>query len=302
MADESLCRWRAASAIESDRPHCGAAVREVPNGTRLSEPCASAGRRLPSGHLVSVACVEGTTDRRCAQRLRQVAGQAADVLGAAHDILSVCLIGSVARGDAGPDSDIDLLVVTERKLRRSDLLMRLPPSAQDPRLSLISYSREDLTMEATSGSLFLHHVRLEGVTMHDRHRTLCDVLDIAAARAPNVSAEFDRQLRRLRLYREPERLNGEHLFALAHLYAIGKAVAIARCVALDEPVFRRSEALKAVADHHPDLADDVAAIVELEPFYDLTRDRVRGPLPFAPTNVEHKLRRVGEAIERVASV
>jgi nucleotidyltransferase-like protein len=212
----------------------------------------------------------------------------------------MCLVGSVARGDARPDSDIDLLVVAEQKMRRHDLLAKMCPAARDPRLSFISYSLEGLMAEAASGSLFLHHVRLEGVTLHDRAGMLRNALNIAASRPPDVAAEIQRQLKRLRLYREPERLNGEHLFALAHLYAIGKGIAIARCVALHEPVFVKAEALKVVAEHHPELADDVAAIVELEPFYDLTRDRPRAALPFRPTNVEHKLSRAALAIERIA--
>jgi hypothetical protein len=235
------------------------------------------------------------------QSLRQLAERAACALRDAPDILSICLLGSVARGDARPDSDIDLLIVAEHQMRRDDLLARIPLTAHDPRLSFITYSTERMRTEAASGSLFLHHVRLEGVILHDREGTLRQGLDVAAARPPNVPAEIERQLKRLRLYREPERLNGEHLFALAHFYAIGKAIAIARCVALDQPVFVKSEALRTVAHHHPEFADDVAAIIELEPFYDLTRDCPRAPLPFSPTNVEHKLARATEAIERIAS-
>src|SRR5207253_3900025 len=127
--------------------------------------------------------------------------------------------------------------------------------------------------EARDGSLFVHHVRLEGQPLFDPEGVLRQGLALSAARAPNVARELRRQLNRLRLYREPERLNGQHLFALSHLYAIGKAVAIARCVELGEPIFVKEEALARLADHRPSLANDVAVIERLRPFYDLTRER-----------------------------
>jgi hypothetical protein len=167
-------------------------------------------------------------------------------------------------------------------------------------LSFISYSEEALRAEAAAGSLFLHHVRLEGLVLHDPQETLRVAFEVLCARPPNIKAEIDRQLSRLRLYEEPERLNGEHLFALAHLYAIGKAIAIARCVSLGEPVFVKAKALKVLMERDPELAGDIATIVELEPFYSLTRDRLGASPPFTPRNVEHKLVAACEAITRIA--
>jgi predicted nucleotidyltransferase len=230
----------------------------------------------------------------------RTASQVSQALANSQDILAVCLIGSVARGDDVPGSDIDLLVIGDEKLRRLELLSRLPPELRRPELSLLSYGRSRWIAEAEAGSLFVHHARLEGRILSDREGVLEEGFRLAASRPPDVDAELRRQVKRLRLYRDPVRLNGEHLFALSHLYAIGKAVAIARCLELDETTFVKEEALNRLAYRRPDLADEVAAVAELRPFYDLTRERNTASLPFEPVDVSDKLEHATRAIERMA--
>ena len=244
------------------------------------------------------------TDRTQSARdkgeFQRLARLVTDALTKYDEVRAVCLAGSVARGNHQSDSDLDLIVITEQRLRRSDLLGRLPEGLRDGRVSLLSFSREQWLEEARDGSLFVHHVRLEGQPLFDPEGVLRQGLALSAARAPNVARELRRQLNRLRLYREPERLNGQHLFALSHLYAIGKAVAIARCVGLGENTFVKEHALSRLAARRPDLASDVAVIERLRPFYDLTRDRESGPLPFEPVGAAPEVVRARRSIERLA--
>lgn len=231
---------------------------------------------------------------------RRVAEKAAAELAGSPDVLAVCLVGSVARGDVAPDSDIDLVVIMERRLRSSELLARLAPPLRDPRLSFIVFSEEGFKKAARGGSLFLLHVRLEGEVLYERGGIATDALAATEAAAPAVRADVDRQLRRLDLYRDPVRLNGHHLFALSHVYSIGKAIAIARCIELDAPTFVKADALAQLAAKRPELAVAVAAVQELRPFYDLTRERSPGPLPFEPVGAEDALADAIAAVERLA--
>jgi predicted nucleotidyltransferase len=114
----------------------------------------------------------GTSAGSTATPLRRLGERAAAALARYEDVVAVCLLGSVARGDARGDSDIDLLVVTETAVRRSHLIRRLPPSARDDRLSLICFSTEQWWDEVRRRSLFLHHVRLEGETIYDPDEVL----------------------------------------------------------------------------------------------------------------------------------
>jgi predicted nucleotidyltransferase len=232
--------------------------------------------------------------------LRSLGERAAGALARYEDVVAVCLLGSVARGDARGDSDIDLLVVTETAVQRSHLIRRLPPSARDDRLSLICFSTEQWWDEVRRRSLFLHHVRLEGEAIYDPDDVLRRGLASVGRTSPDVGGELRRQLDRLRLYRDVERLNGQHLFALAHLYAIGKAAAIARCAELGRPTFVKEEALLTLASCRPEFKDATTTISRLRPFYDVARGRDAPSLPFEPVNAEGEVARAIDAIELLA--
>lgn len=241
-----------------------------------------------------------TSPKTDAAALRGLGERASAALARYPDVLAICLLGSVARGDARVDSDIDLLVVADQAVRRSRLIRRLPPSLRAERLSLICFSEGQWWDEVSRGSLFLHHVRLEGVPIYDPRRVLQDGFEAGAQKTPDVGGELQRQLDRLRLYRDVTRLNGQHLFALAHLYAIGKAAAIARCVELGQPTFVKEEALSRLATCRPALENATRTISSLRPFYDLVRGHEAERLPFEPVGAEREVASAVEAIEQLA--
>jgi predicted nucleotidyltransferase len=231
--------------------------------------------------------------------LRSLAERAANSLARYEDVAAVALLGSVARGNASPDSDVDLLVITYGTTRPSRLTRRLPPALRHERLSLLCFSIERWQEEVERGALFLHHVRLEGEALHDPQGIVSTGLAAVAERPPDVAGELLRQRRHLRLYRDLTRLNGHHLFALAHLYAIGKAAAIARCTELGQPTFVKEEALQSLAARQPKLADAAETLARLRPFYDVTRGRRAAPLPFEPVDADDEVRRGVVAIEQL---
>jgi hypothetical protein len=231
--------------------------------------------------------------------LRSLGARAGAALARQPDVMAVSLLGSVARGDASLDSDVDLLVITANETRRSWLLRRLPPTMRIERLSLQCLSTKRWEAEAERGSLFLHHVRLEGQTLYDPQGVLEAGLALVSGRPPDTAGEIRRQHRRLNLYRDLSRLNGQHLFALAHLYAIGKATAIARCIEFGEPIFVKEQALRCLAARRPNVAEAANVISRLRPFYDLTRGRERA-LPFAASAADDEVRRAVAAIEKLA--
>lgn len=70
---------------------------------------------------------------------------------------AVWLYGSVARGDAQVSSDVDILVVGG-----GDLPNEISERFVGRRLSLSRYGWDELMKMALYGSLFLHHVKVEG--------------------------------------------------------------------------------------------------------------------------------------------
>jgi Nucleotidyltransferase domain len=232
--------------------------------------------------------------------LRTVGEDAAKALAQHQSVLAIALLGSVARGTVSATSDIDLLVVSEGDERRSLLLDSLPVGLQDNRLSLLCFSVKRWRSEAERGSLFLHHVRAEGDVLYDPQFVLQAGLTVLASRPPDVAGEIQRQRRRLRLYRNPERLNGQHLFALAHVFAIGKATAIARCIDSGDEIFVKERALEAVARRHERLTEAANTILRLRPFYELVRRGQPVDLPFSAVGAEEELREALAAVEQLA--
>lgn len=235
-----------------------------------------------------------------AAELRALAAEIAGHLASGIDVRAVCLLGSVARGDADEASDLDLLVLTGAPRTASHLLDRLPDPLRDPRLALIPREAGWWKIKAAAGDLFAAHVALEGQPLFDPDGVLAAAAKTIRAGNLDTREDVRRQMHRLRLYRDVGRWNGNHLFALARLYAIGKTIAIARCAESGEPLFVKDAALHEIGQRRPQLADAVETVRALRPFYDLVEERAPQPLPYDYHHAESKVLAAVAAIEHLA--
>ncbi len=105
-------------------------------------------------------------DRTLSSLLEAVRLELARALGDRFD--SIVLFGSRARGDAQPDSDIDVLIVMRGEFDYDDLLQRTSPGLaalslkNDVVISRVFVSREQYDR---SHSPFILNVRREGVAV-----------------------------------------------------------------------------------------------------------------------------------------
>jgi predicted nucleotidyltransferase len=81
----------------------------------------------------------------------------------------IILFGSHARGDAGPDSDVDLLVIMPlngRKPHQQAVEIRQKVTAGFP-LDLIVRSPEEIERRLGMNDWFMHDLMREGVTLYE---------------------------------------------------------------------------------------------------------------------------------------
>jgi len=234
------------------------------------------------------------------QELERHAYHAVTALQDDPRVVAIALLGSLARGNAASGSDIDLLVLVDRTTATSELFQALPADLRHGRMALIVRAAESWLERASEGDLFVAHAVMEGKVFHDPNGLLERAREALRGGPLDTKGDIRRQLHLLRLYRDPGRLNGNHLFALAHLFGIGKAVAIARCVEWGTPTFVKETAFDRVSERRPDLASEVELIRALRPFYDVAADREVSDLPFDYHDADKQLAAAIAAIERMA--
>lgn len=236
--------------------------------------------------------------------MRALAKTASDSLMAAPGVLGICVFGSVARGKADANSDIDLLVLGKSdRMRPSELYSYLPDNLRQGSVSISYFTPRSLDEYLRNWSRFAAHLRQEGRVLHDNGGKLREALN----REIPVSTEGEaaRQLRRLRGLGHADRFGMHFFFPLAQLYRIGRTLTYDRLATHDILEFDQKVAFETLAKTEPALADNLALIARLAPFFERARNRESSnDLPFDPVGKQAKAEfmQAHAAVEAVAAL
>ena len=233
----------------------------------------------------------------------RVAESIAGVLASTSGIEGVYVFGSVARGDATADSDIDLIVVGDRSELSSRKVRKLvPPQLRSLRPSVAFYTLEELDALLSAKASFADHLVSEGQILFDREGRLRRLLDAHTGLAFEVGVELQFELRRLRHLEDTEQFNGNFLFCLAHLYVIGKAVVMLVLKAEGTPEYNKSRSFQSLAARHPELTTEAESLAQLKPFYLRVTRRSPEAFPFSYRDADERVKRAIAGVRRIAAV
>jgi len=202
-----------------------------------------------------------------------------DRLADLDHVRSVCLLGSTARGDAEPGSDIDLLAVVDARRHVKDVRSRALRVLGVRKVQTKVLDEARLAEILGGRSTFAVHVLREAVIVHDEGHRFARLRAQHSPDAP-VRADPAALRRRLELYGDLDWCQGLYLYSLADCYSIGRAAAYALLGQRGNFEFSAGKALARVAEEWSDLRPAAERIARLRPFFVLADRDVRGPLPF----------------------
>jgi len=245
---------------------------------------------------VSRASLEATSSKR------QFALAVSARLAEFADIEAVILFGSVARGDASPSSDIDMMVVADSEPDPTELRRRLG-SSQEERLSLVCRSPRQFLKLLNQGDSFAAHLHYEGVVLYDRSRLVAGALSSPLPQGSS-DEEVAKHVRRLRTLEDLSQFDGYFLFCYARLYAIAKSIVMVSLYRNDNPSFDRKQAFLRFKSEHPAVEHEVELLLRLAPFYDVVTHGEDRALPKAYEGLaaERMAAKAIEAIKAIARV
>lgn len=207
---------------------------------------------------------------------------------------SVCLLGSVARGEEHPGSDVDLLVIATEPTRPSQLDEELGRPAA---ISLLCHTRESFSRLVVGRAVFAIHVRDEGKVLFDRRGWLGEQLAALAGAEADPSATYRWASREVDRYRDLARFNGIYHFAFSRLYSISRAVAIGMTVQGGEAKYGKDEPFAWVASHVPGVRDPAKRLSALRPFRELDGGYDGAEPPFEDRGADSKIRQAVQDLD-----
>lgn len=189
---------------------------------------------------------------------------------------TIILFGSTARGEQSNTSDIDILLVTENKIKRRDAVKIIPEKIFPKyKMGLSIYSTKQITSSYMSGSLFMAHLLSEGKVVYDDgfFSKLSSVPFVLSLPRMRLSLEIFNE--RLELTNNLQIYNKHFVRVLSDFYTMAKNIAFIILAYNGSLVFNRKKAFDMLKEKYPSYKDTIEPLERLEPFYLRTQRGLR---------------------------
>jgi len=217
-------------------------------------------------------------------------------------IHSIVLIGSYARGDPNEYSDIDLVLISDIPLSRSELLATLSPVQNIEKLSLLPYPSSVFKILYTEGSLFMAHFLKEGQMLYDDGYYAHLRESPFKVSRESLLLQWGMLKQRIRLYDDLSIYGEVFIDCISHLYSLIKNVAIVALALKGELAFNKERALERFSFLFPELKEDVAQLVKLKPFSLIWSKGVSISKPFSPIKCRVQIETYLRKLRKIISV
>lgn len=205
-------------------------------------------------------------------------------------VKTIVLFGSTARGEQTSTSDIDLLLITEKKIKRREVLKAIPDTLYPKRkLGLSTYSADQVNSAYRKGSLFMAHLLKEGKVAYDDgfFKRLSSKPFILSTSRMRLSLKiFDE---RVKLTNDLRIYDKHFVRVLSDFYAMAKNIAFILLAYEGDLIFNRKKAFAMLSERYPSHKETIENLQELEPFYIRTHRGAIERYPLPPSYSEEKV-------------
>jgi hypothetical protein len=216
---------------------------------------------------------------------------------------TIILFGSTARGEQSKTSDIDILLITEKKIKRREVLKIIPESiVPKNKLGLAVYSSEQIISSYKNGSLFMAHLLKEGKVVYDNgffRELSSDPFVLSFSRMKLSLQIFDERL---------ELTNDLHIYdkhfvrVLSDFYAMAKNTAFIILAHNGHLIFNRKKAFVMIIERYPSYKDTIEMLEELEPFYKRIHGGITEKYPNESVLSEEKVAELRSQLKKLISL
>lgn len=205
-------------------------------------------------------------------------------------VRTIILFGSLARGDYNSLSDIDLLLITRKKLEKRQIKKVIPKTLiPEKNLALSVYSQNQIDSAYKEGILFLVHVLKEGKILYDDgfFKELSSSPFYPSPRRMSLSLQIFEQ--RLEVGDNLEIFDKHFVKLLSNYYSIAKSIAFILLAIDDQYVFNKKKAFEMISAKYPVYREKIRKLNELKPFYTRAHRGRDAEYPFNPVDAEERV-------------